>query len=294
MRVLVTGAGGQLAADLVAAFSESGHAIVTRTRQELDITDAAVVTSAIESLAPDVILNPAAYNRVDDAETDVTRAFDVNAFGPRVLAGVAREGGITLVHFSTDYVVDGGKSTPYLETDATVPLSAYAASKLAGEFLVRATDARHYVLRVCGLFGPAGRQTRQGNFVEKMLAAAAQGRRLRVVRDQIVAPTSTYDVAKATLRLCEAGAPYGLYHCTAEGETSWYDYACAILALADVDACVEPVTAAEFGARARRPAYSILDNRKLESTGVARPRHWREALAGYIASRSLSAEIGGS
>jgi dTDP-4-dehydrorhamnose reductase len=288
-RVLLTGAGGQLAADLAATFAAAGYEVHSRRREDLDIADERAVRTALDDVRPSVVLNPAAYNRVDDAETDAAPAFAVNAYGPRVLARASADAGATLVHYSTDYVVAGARRRPYTEEDAPLPLSAYATSKLCGEYFVRAPAPRHYVLRVCGLFGQAGRHTRHGNFVETMLRAAAAGRALRVVADQIVAPTAAHDVAVATLALVTGAAPYDLYHCTASGETSWYDYARAIFDLAGVTADLSPTTAAAYGAPARRPAYSILDNAKLEAAGAPRPRHWREALVQYLASRQPDA-----
>ena len=287
MRVLITGAGGQLAADLARAFGDAGHETIGLRREDLDIADEAAVSARLDEVRPDAILNTAAYNRVDDAERAVDVAFAANAFGPHALARAAAELDALLVHYSTDYVVEGTKRTPYDEDDAPLPLSVYAASKLGGEYFVRAAAPRHYVLRVCGLFGPAGRGTRHGNFVETMLRVAASGRPLRVVADQVMAPTATADVAAATLGLLDRRAPYGLYHCTAAGETSWYDYARAIFELAGVPADLTPTTAAQYGAAARRPDYSVLDNAKLEAAGVARPRHWRDALAAYLAARAM-------
>ena len=290
-RALLTGAGGQLAADLAATFEAAGYAVQQRRREELDIADAAAVAAVFEEVRPSVVLNAAAYNRVDDAEKDIDTAFAVNAFGPRVLAQAAASAGATLVHYSTDYVVDGTLHRPYTEDDAPAPLSAYANSKLCGEYFVRALSPCHYVLRVCGLFGQRGRASRHGNFVETMLRVAAAGRPLRVVADQVVAPTGTRDVAMATLGLLDASAPYGLYHCTAEGEVSWYEFARAIFTLCGVEADLSPTTAQEYGAAAARPAYSILDNGKLAAAGVTRPRHWREALQAYLDERrSLAAD----
>ncbi len=288
MRVLITGAGGQLAADLATTFEQAGHAVSRRARAELDIADDAAVRATLEDTAPDVILNPAAYNRVDDAEQDPALSFSVNAFGPRALARATANRDAILVHYSTDYVVDGAKGMPYTEDDAPLPLSAYASSKLAGEYFARTLAPRHYALRVCGLFGLAGRATRHGNFVETMLRAAANGRSLRVVADQVVAPTATRDVAAATLALLERAAPHGLYHCTASGETSWYDYARAIFEFAGVAADLGPTTAAEYAAPAPRPSYSILDNAKLERAVGTRPRHWRDALEEYLSTRQKS------
>src|SRR5581483_2998391 len=146
----------------------------------------------------------------------------------------------------------GNQRTPYTEEDAPLPLSVYANSKLAGEYFVRSLAPRHYVLRVCGLFGLGGRATRRGNFIESMLRAAAAGRSLRIVADQVVAPTAAPDVAAATLALLERAAPFGLYHCTAAGETSWYDFACAIFELSGLTVDVSPTTAATYAAPARR------------------------------------------
>lgn len=287
MRVLITGAGGQLAADLIDACVGAGLDVHAARRDELDISNEGAVQRSLAELRPAVILNPAAYNRVDEAESRAGHAYAVNALGPRALALGAAATGAILVHYSTDYVVDGSRDTPYREEDAPLPLSAYATSKLAGEHFVRALAPRHYVLRVCGLFGLAGRATRHGNFVETMLRAAAAGKELRVVSDQIVAPTSSGDVARVTLDLLRRHAPYGLYHCTSPGAVSWYDYARAIFDLAGVTmASLRPVSAAEYAAPAQRPAYSILDNGKLEAAGVPRPAHWHARLAEYLAARA--------
>jgi dTDP-4-dehydrorhamnose reductase len=285
MRILLTGAGGQLATDLHAVFAEAGHAVTAHRRQSLDIADQDAVRAAVEETGPDLILNPAAYNRVDEAERESELAFAVNALGPLHLARAAEERGALMVHYSTDYVMDGPDGVPLGESDLPRPLSAYAASKLAGEHLVAAYCARYYVVRVCGLFGQGGRSSRHGNFVETMLRLADAGRQIRVVADQVVAPTSSLDVARATLQMVQLGVAPGLYHCTAEGETSWYDYARAIFELAGVKAQLSATTAAEYGAAARRPSYSVLDNAKLEATGVARPRQWRTALNEYLALR---------
>lgn len=286
VRVLITGAGGQLAADLRAACAAAGYTVHAPRRAELDIADEEAVQSALDALRPELILNAAAYNRVDDAEAHPALAYAINALGPRLLARGAATLGATLVHYSTDYVVGGDRATPYHEDDPPAPRSAYATAKLAGEFFVRALVPRHYVLRVCGLFGLAGRSTRQGNFVETMLRAADAGRPLRVVTDQVVAPTSTADVARVTLDLVHRQAPYGLYHCTGRGETSWYDFARAIFEQAGLRPDLQPITALDYGAPALRPAYSILDNAKLGAAGVRRPAHWRDSLSVYLDARA--------
>lgn len=283
--ILLTGAGGQLAADLEMTFASAGHTVIGYRREDLDITDEGAVSTVLKEVRPDIVLNTAAYNKVDAAETDAEAAFAINALGPRVLAKSAHDVGAVLVHYSTDYVVDDGKRTPSREADAPLPRSVYASSKLSGEYFVRSLSSRHYVLRVCGLYGLAGRRTRHGNFVETMLRLAATGRPLRVVADQITAPTATRDVAFSTLALCDGGAPYGLYNCTAEGETSWYDFAAAIFELAGLEVDLAPTTADAYGAAAPRPDYAVLDNSRLLAAGVERPRPWREALSAYLAER---------
>ncbi|MBZ0158631.1 dTDP-4-dehydrorhamnose reductase [Candidatus Methylomirabilis sp.] len=282
MTTLLIGADGQLGSELRQAFGS--HDLVPLTHADFELTDPGQVRETVRTYRPDLILNTAAYHRVDECEDFPERAVAVNTIAVRDLAVVAKEIGAIFVHFSTDYVFDGRKRTPYQETDSPGPLSAYATSKLAGEYFVRATLPQHFVIRTCGLYGAAGRRTKIGNFVETMLRLAREGREIRVVGDQIVTPTSAKELARKVGQLVETGA-YGLYHITNHGECSWYQFASAIFEMAGLHPRLQETTAIAFGAPARRPAYSVLDNANLRSLGLDDLRYWRDALADYLAER---------
>jgi dTDP-4-dehydrorhamnose reductase len=284
-RVVVVGAAGQLGSDLVRTFDRPGELTPLGSR-DLDVLDAARVRSTLADLRPTVVINATAYNFVDRAEEERSRAFALNAEAVGSLAATCHALGGVFVHFSTDYVFDGHKRTPYVETDAPAPLSAYGESKLAGERLALERCARTVIFRVSGLFGIAG-TSGKGNFVETMLRLAREGKPLRVVADQVLGPSYTLDLARKVWAVLPK-ATHSLYHLTSGGQTSWYDFARRALELAGVTADITPVTAAEFGARARRPAYSVLGHAHLAALGEDDLRPWDSALAAYIAERSSS------
>jgi dTDP-4-dehydrorhamnose reductase len=282
MTTLLIGANGQLGSELRQAFGN--HDLIPLTHADLELTNPVQVREALIKHRPSLILNTAAYHRVDECEDFPERAFAVNAIAVRELAIAAKEIGATLVHFSTDYVFDGRQRSPYREVDRPGPLSAYAASKLAGEYFVQAVLERHYLIRTCGLHGMAGSRSKAGNFVETILRLAADGREIQVVGDQIVTPTSAKELARKVRQLVETDA-YGLYHITNNGECSWYQFAQAILELSGVRPHLTETTSAAYGAHAARPAYSVLDNANLRSLGLDDLREWRDALADYLAER---------
>lgn len=282
MTTLLIGADGQLGSELRQVFDDQD--LVPLTHADFEMTDSTQVWDALRKYRPGLILNTAAYHRVDECEEFPERAFAVNAIAVRNLAIAAKEIAAVLVHFSTDYVFDGGKRIPYREVDPPGPLSTYATSKLAGEYFVRVTLPRHFVIRTCGLYGLAGSRSKAGNFVETMLRLAREEREIRVVRDQIVTPTSAKELAHKVRQLIETGV-YGLYHITNNGECSWYQFASAIFEIAGLHPCLQETTAIAFGARAQRPAYSVLDNANLRSLGLDDLRQWRDALAGYLTER---------
>jgi dTDP-4-dehydrorhamnose reductase len=283
VKYAVLGAAGQLGRDLCPRLAGEVTAL---TREQADLTRPDALRAVLHELRPDIVVNCAAYNFVDRAESEPDAAFAVNAWGVRALALVCRDLGCTLVHFSTDYVfgLDETRRTPYQETDAPGPVSVYGLSKLAGEYLVRSICPRHVVIRTCGLYGVWGSGGKGGNFVETMLRLAGQGKLLRVVADQVCTPSYTADVAAATAALLQAGRP-GLYHVTNAGACSWHELAAAIFELAGVKANLTAITSAEHGAAARRPAYSVLAREAYERLGLPRPRPWREALAAYLEER---------
>jgi dTDP-4-dehydrorhamnose reductase len=285
VRVVVVGAAGQLGRELGRVLPR--ETTVTLARADLDLRDAATVAARIAALAPAVVVNAAADNRVDSAEDDPADAVAVNALAVASLARACRDAGAWLVHVSTDYVFDGRSTRPYTEDDAPNPLGAYARSKLAGELLARTLAPRHAVVRVAGLYAHGGSRGKGGSFVDRVLAQAHDRQRLRIVADQVTAPTWARDVAVALARLLprlEGGeAPAGVYHVTNAGACSWYEFARAVLERAGIEASVEPITTAELGARAPRPPYSVLANARLAALGEPPLRDWRDALAAYLA-----------
>jgi dTDP-4-dehydrorhamnose reductase len=232
------------------------------------------------------VVNCAAFNFVDRAESDLREAFAVNTWAVRNLGEACRDLGCLLVHFSSDYVfgLDERRSIPYREDDAPGPVSVYGLSKLAGEYLVRAYCPRHLVVRTCGLYGLRGTGGKGGNFVETMLRLAREGRPLRVVADQVCTPSYTADVASASASLVQSGCQ-GLYHVTNADCCSWYEFAQEIFRQAGVEANLTAITSREYAAAARRPSYSVLDTARAVGAGASPLRPWQEALADYLQQR---------
>jgi dTDP-4-dehydrorhamnose reductase len=292
MRFAVIGAMGQLGRDLCPRLPGEVHAL---GRQQADLTQAGSLAAMLETVRPDVVINCAAYNFVDRAESEPEAAFAINAWGVRSLALACRDRGCTLVHFSTDYVfgLDAERRIPWTEADAPGPVSVYGLSKLSGEYLVRSLCPRHVVIRTCGLYGVWGTGGKGGNFVETMLRLAGQGKPLRVVADQVCTPSYTVDVAGATVDLLATGQ-HGLFHMTSGGACSWYELASAIFELAGLSPDIQPITSKEFSAAARRPAYSVLAGTRLAELGLPPLRPWREALSSYLKERSQVAQAASS
>ena len=287
MRVLITGGRGQLAHDLGQVFAE--HELLLLSREQLDICDNDQVREVIGAARPDVVINTAAFVRVDDAEGEIAQSFAVNAGGAGQVARACADSGATLVQISTDYVYGGQRQRePLTEAVPPAPLNVYGASKLGGEYAVRALCPRHYVIRSCGLYGVAGVTSRNGNFVQTMLRLARAGRSIAVVNDQHCTPTATADLAQAVRHLLTASAPFGLYHATNAGQTTWYEFAQRIFALAGLSPELAPISTADFGARARRPPYSVLSSeRYARATGCILPP-WEDALERYLRAREAA------
>ena len=271
MRYLITGAGGMLGHDLVAALADRD--VTALSRADLDITDLDAVRAAIRGA--DVVLNAAAYTRVDDAESDEDTAFAINATGAGNVAVAAAEAGATLVHYSTDYVFDGTATTPYAEHHPTHPVTAYGRTKAEGERLVLAHGPeRTMLVRVAYLYGEHG-----PNFARTMLRLAGERETVSVVTDQVGQPTWTADVAAQTVRLLDSPAPGGIYHATNSGSASWFEFARAIFETAGLDPeRVLPTDSAHYVQRAPRPAYSVLGHDAWAEVGLTEPRDWRDAL----------------
>ncbi len=282
MRIAVIGAFGQLGSDLVPLLGERaiplGHA-------DLEIADPASISKALDAAQPTHVINCAAYNLVDKAEHEPEAAHGINSLGPRNLAEWCAARSAVLMHISTDYVfgAEVAQRTPLCETDPTGPVSVYGQSKRAGELAVQSLCPQHFIVRTCGLYGHHAARGK-GNFVETMLRLGRERPELRIVADQRCTPTSTADLARALVSLAETDA-FGLYHATNAGDCSWYDFACEIFRLANIPVKTAPSTAAEYGAKAQRPDYSVLDCSKLAHV-LGRPMpSWQDALARYLANR---------
>jgi dTDP-4-dehydrorhamnose reductase len=287
LNFVVLGATGQLGRDLCPRLP--GH-VTPLSRQDVDLEHVHNWRQTLQQWRADVVINCAAYNFVDRAESEMPAAFSTNTYAVGRLAMACGEMDCSLVHFSSDYVFgfDANRRVPYLETETPGPLSVYGLSKLAGEYLVRAYCPKHFVIRTCGLYGVWGSGGKGGNFVETMLKIAGQGKPLRVVSDQTCAPSYTVDIAEATSVLVRSER-FGLYHLTNSGSCSWYEFAKAIFEMAGIGADLTPTTTEEYAAPARRPLYSVLSSRNYESLGLMPLRHWREALGAYLEEKRRKA-----
>lgn len=295
MKLLITGAGGQLGTELRRQLAQGGCALgaipeklnratVIATdvgvdgMESLDITDRHEVMAFVRHHQPDVIVSCAAFTNVDGCETNRDAAFKVNALGARNLAMAAQEVDAKLIHVSTDYVFSGSENGGIAldETAQPAPISAYGSTKLLGEEYVKSLCSRYFIVRTAWLYGYAGK-----NFVKIICAAAKKYGAVEVVNDQLGNPTNAEDLAYHLLKLCVT-REYGIYHCTGEGVCSWYDFTCEILRLAGVEATVTPCTSAEYKAKhpasTNRPAWSALENRMLACTVGNEMRSWQDAL----------------
>lgn len=251
-------------------------------RAELDVRRGIEVQRLVADLRPDAVVNATAYNKVDAAEGDPEEALAVNAAGPLHLALAARECGALLVHVSTDYVFDGRATEPYREEDVPRPLNVYGVSKRAGEMGVAASGASHILVRTSGVFGAGGSRDKGGSFVDRILARARSGDRLRVVADERFSPTYAPDLAAGIVALLDAGAR-GVFHLTNSGACTWHELARAALEIAGLgDVPVEAITSGVLALPAERPEYSVLSNERYCSLGLPPLRHWRDALVDHL------------
>ena len=287
-RAVIVGGQGALAGALANA-APAEVELRSASRADLDICDFAAVRAYLENAKPDVVLNGAAYNAVDRAQNEgAADAIAINATGVAALATACRDLEIPLLHFSSDFVFDGYQSAPYVETDATGPLSIYGASKLCGENIALTTSSRNLAIRVCRLFGPTiengsgSARKPGGNFPLLMLRLARERGSVKVVDDQIGSPSYTPDLARGVWQLLEQGAS-GLFHLSNAGEVSFADYAAEIFQIAGVECQVERISSTQYNAPAARPLYSTLSNDKAIAAGITPLRHWREALREFLA-----------
>jgi dTDP-4-dehydrorhamnose reductase len=281
VKVLVSGAAGMLGRDVMLAAGNAGHDVVGFGRAELDVTDPAGLERKLDLERPDVVINCAAWTDVDGAEEAEEAAFAVNGTGAGNLAAAAAKVGASVVYVSSDYVFDGSKGAPYVESDQVAPLSAYGRTKLAGEEATAAANKRHFIVRSAWLFGIGG-----GNFVETMLRLAGDHGEVLVVRDQVGSPTYTWHLAYGVVRLIE-GIEFGIHHMAAAGQCSWYEFAREIFEQAKVECKVLSGTTEMLGRPAPRPPFSALTSQREHAIRLP---SWQDGLAGYLAQRQAERE----
>jgi dTDP-4-dehydrorhamnose reductase len=282
VRALITGGGGQLASDLQSLLGDERARSFSHA--ELDIADPAAVDRAFAEVQPDVVFNCAAFHNVDVCETEPDSAWAVNVRAVRDLA----TRGAKLVHLSTNYVFDGRREDPYAEDDVPAPRSIYAITKLAGEHAALAYGQRALVVRGAGLYGLHGSASKHGNFVQRMLARAEAGGGLKMVADQRLQPTFTYDLASAVVEAAQSDAE-GVLHLTAEGACSWFEFTEAIMEIAAVEVDIEPVQTTIPPGGVDRPLNGVLARKRADELGLTPLRPWREALEDYMSRANLAA-----
>lgn len=287
MRVVILGSRGQLESDIGKVLrANPAREVREFDVEDFDISDFPRLNEVLAEVRPDAVVNTAAFHNVEKCEEEPQTAFLVNALAVRNLARACRDSGAQLVHFSTDYVFDGRKGSPYLEQDLPGPLSVYANSKLAGEHFVQSETENYYILRVSGLYGLSPCRAKGGmNFVDLMLKLARERGRVRVVNDEFLTPTSTIEIARQLDLMLEKMPPSGIYHSTAEGSCSWHGFAAEIFRQGKVDVVLEEAAPGEFAAKVQRPKYSVLENGNLKRAGINRMISWQEALQEYMVSR---------
>lgn len=285
LKIALIGSDGQLGTDIYKYFTNKGMDITGLTISDIDVCDKNLCSDVLLRIKPELVINTAAFHQVDLCEDEVGKAFEVNVAGLKNLAEICLSLDAALMHFSTDFVFGGYESaTPFTEDDCPAPVSVYGISKLAGEYLLKYMMKKYYLLRVCGLYGHAGSLGKGYNFVELMIRLASEGKDIKVVDDQVLTPTSTKDITAKLYELIRTGK-YGLYHMTNSGSCSWYEFACEIFKQSGLSPNISPTTSDAFASKAKRPAYSVLDNKNLRAAGLADLRPWKESLADYIKER---------
>jgi dTDP-4-dehydrorhamnose reductase len=284
MNIAVIGSNGQLGTDVVNEFRRNGDDVYPLNHSDIELSSMDSVVSRLEDLHPEIIVNTAAMHHVEKCEHEPEKAFAVNALGARNLSVGAQERGAILIHVSTDYVFDGAKGRPYEESDAPNPLNVYGNTKLSGEYFVRSTVDKHFVLRTSAIYGRSPCRAKGGlNFVELMLKLARERGEVRVVDNEVVTPTSTVDLARQMVALSRCDS-YGLYHATAEGSCSWHEFAREIFGLTNTKVNLQVAGPNEFPSKVPRPKYSVLENRGLKNHKINVFRPWQQGVREYLSA----------
>ena len=285
MKILLLGAQGQLGTELVR--TNPGYTVLSHTRSDVDVTDAGALDHFVRAAAPDVVLNTVAFNQTELCENEPVNALAINTLAPRALAGICLEARAKLLHLSTDFVFDGIKGSPYVESDAPNPLNLYSFSKYGGERFVLAASDRNIVCRTAGLYGAAGSRAKGGNFVQAILSRAKKGEPLRVVNDIFHSPTYARDLAEKIWELVGLKNASGIFHLTNGGGCSWFQFAQALLDISGLTSTLTPISSSQWPGKMRRSPDTRLVSERLASLGLTPLRPWRAALTAYLKETSV-------
>ncbi len=281
MKIAVIGANGQLGSDICIALKNTDD-IVEFIIDDIDISNKNSVEKAFNNSDVDMIINTAAFHNVEKCEDEPETAFKVNGIGSLNLAEISNKLDIPVLHISTDYVFDGEKMAPYIETDLPIPLNVYGNTKLSGEYFISTIAKKYYVLRVSGIYGVNPCMAKGYNFVDLMIKLSKERNEVRVVDDEYLTPTYTGEIANQIAKIVHSDLKYGLYHLTAEGSCSWYEFAKEIFRLTKSDVKLNKAEPGEFAIKINRPKYSVLENKGLKDQNLNIMSHWKEGLAEYI------------
>ena len=286
MLTVVVGSNGQLGVDICTRLSNSNFEVIGVTHDELDLPVFEQCEDILSKLSPQIVVNTAAYHHVESCEQNPALSFAVNGIGARNLALLSRKLDFTLAHFSTDYVFDGHKDSPYIESDLPCPLNVYGNTKLSGEYFVRTLSDKFFILRVSALYGSNPCRAKGGqNFINTMLRLGTERKEVSVVDDEFVSPTYTKNVAEQMVTLLRSDG-YGLYHCTSQGYCSWFEFAKNIFEQTGMDVKVKPAEPGQFPIKTPRPMWSVLENKGLKDSGMDIMPHWIDGLKEYFSDHS--------
>jgi dTDP-4-dehydrorhamnose reductase len=287
MKVLLFGASGQLGRELTLALQDDAHVeLLAADRAQADFADLQALRQAVEESRAEVVINAAAYTAVDQAESEAEAALTINGAAPAAIAEACRQSDTRLIHYSTDYVFDGAKRAPYVETDAVAPLNVYGKTKFKGDQGVISSGARHVIVRVGWVYSPFGR-----NFFLNVLRRARAGTALRIVDDQIGIPTSADAIAAVTAQILHRPDLEGLYHYAPAGQCSWYEFARQIVARAEINAQITPIATSEYPTPAKRPVNSVMSSAKLRSALPIADESWEEQLERNVERLAASVQV---
>ena len=285
MKVAIIGSNGQLGSDLMEVFSAQ-HEVVALNHSDIEVADVDSVKSVLTTVKPDLVLNTSASHNVPLCETNPDQAFAINGKGALNLARVCTDIDAKLVHYSTDYVFDGQKQKPYIESDNPNPLNVYATTKLAGEHFALNYASKSFVIRVSGIYGKIPCRAKGGNFITTMLKLAKEKPEVKVVNDEVLTPTPTSEIAANTLKLVTTDH-YGLFHMSSEGACSWYEFAKTIWETLQLETPLYPTSVKEFNAPVKRPFYSVLENKQLKEINCNIMKDWKESLVHFLKNQIL-------